>query len=135
MFRSLLAALLLTFTLTSCARAAAFYVVPALRATAPMYDNSATSCDAAEDLWPVADGAPRVMHRRYVQGTYTYEDSTTTTAGTAITFTALYVPAATTVTITAWSSDAGGPGCPVKLDVTPTIIYKHAAKPTIVTIP
>lgn len=131
MRRVLLFALGVLLLVTSCS--STFYTVRALTATAPLNDNAAASCSVAEVLWPVSATAPRMMHLRWTQGGLTVrEDSTATTAGTAVAFPAIFVPTSATVTATAWASDVGGAGCPFALSLTPVATTKPPAMPTLV---
>jgi hypothetical protein len=125
----LLPASVLLIALTSCA--ATFNNIPTVIMTAPLNDNAALSCSVAEILWPVPSSTPRTLHLKATQGTYVWEDSLLTTAGTQVTFLPPYFPTNSLVTLTGWASDVGGAGCPMIITKTPTIITKAPAKPTL----
>lgn len=133
MNRIIAVAALVALTLTSCA--ATWYSVRPVTATAPLNDNAATSCAVTPELWPVSAGTLRMMHCRWVQGATVYEDSLAVGAGAVATFPARSVPAASSVTVTAWASDAGGIGCPASLTVTPLATKIPPAAPTLAVAP
>jgi len=118
--------------LTSCAAASSWWSVGQFRMTAPLDDNAAASCAVAPILWPVSTSAPRVNHLKITQGSYAWEDSIATTAGTSTAFTPPYVPAGTLVTATGWASDAGGPGCPMVITRMPLAVTKPPAAPVLI---
>jgi hypothetical protein len=126
-------AALVALTLTSCA--STWYSVRSVTATAPLNDNNAASCAVTPDLWPVTPGTLRMMHCRWVQGAMVYEDSLSVGAGAVATFAARSVPGASSVTVTAWASDAGGIGCPVSLTITPVATRVPPAAPTLTVAP
>ena len=133
MRRIAVVAALVALTVTSCA--STFYSVKQVTATAPLNDNNAASCAVTPDLWPVTPGTLRMMHCRWTQGATVYEDSLSVGAGAVATFAARSVPGASSVTVTAWASDVGGPGCPVSLTITPVATLVKPAAPTLVVAP
>lgn len=132
MKRILLLAVLCAPLLTSCATAGTWWSPGQFRLTAPLNDNAAASCASIPILWPVSTSAPRVNHLKLTQGSYVWEDSIATTAGTETSFTPPYVPAGTLVTATGWASDLGGVGCPMVITRMPLAIAKPPAAPALV---
>jgi hypothetical protein len=118
--------------LTSCAAAGTWWSPGTFRMTAPLNDNAAASCAVAPILWPVATSAPRVCHLKLSQGSYAWEDSVATTAGSEASFAPPFVPAGTLITATGWASDLGGAGCPMVITRMPLAITKPPAAPVLV---
>lgn len=132
MKRIALLALLGAPLLTSCAAAGTWWSPGQFRMTAPLNDNAAASCTLTPILWAVSPSASRVNHLKITQGTYAWEDSIATTAGTETAFTPPYVPAGTLITATGWASDLGGPGCPMVITRMPLAVTKPPAAPVLI---